>query len=293
MTRFKEILTSGKFVVTVELDPPKGVNTQPFVEAVNLLKGRVDAFNVPDNRSACIGMSSVAGAVLVRNHGAESICTFACRDRNRMALCSDLLGMYSLGIENVLMVTGDYFSFGDTPQSKPVFDLDSVQAVRMARELEQGNDAGGNVLDGTPSFYIGGVANPQANPMAPHFNKFLKKIRAGVEFIQTLDVYDMKRLDTFMSQAKKENVPIIVGIRVVDKRTVDLQLLGKLSGNPIPDSWIHELADLDERSLLESGKRKALELIKSVQMSGLAAGVHLSAGDPAACLPEILSEAGI
>jgi 5,10-methylenetetrahydrofolate reductase len=293
MSKFKEALDSGKFLVTVELKPPKGVNTEPFLKTVDALVKKVDALNVPDNRSASMALGPLPASMLVKERGGEPICTFTCRDRNRMAISSDVLGAYALGIENILLVSGDYFTFGDTLQAKPVFDLDSVQAIQMVRALEEGKDIGGNDLDGSPRFCLGGVANPQANPLQPQFIKYLKKVRAGVDFIQTLDVYDLKKMESFMEQAKKESAKVIAGIRLVGKDDARLQKEGKLSGNLIPKEWLDEIRDMDEEKALEAGKKRAVELIKSIKDKGLANGVHITAEQHEEVIPEILSAAGL
>ena len=293
MPKFRETLASGKFIVTAELEPPKGVKTDSFLAAADLLKDRVDGLNVPDNRCACIALGSLPASILVKERGGEPICTLTCRDRNRTALSANLLGAYALGIENVLLVSGDYFTFGDAVQSKPVFDLDSVQALQMARRMEQGRDIGGNLLDGAPSFCLGAVANPQADPLEPHFNKYLKKVRAGADFIQTLDVYDLPRLETFLAQARKENVKIIVGVRVVGKREAEMQRQGKMPGNRIPETWVEEILAAEEKRALEIGKQRAVEIISAVKGSGIAAGLHLTADHHAEAVLDVMTAAGL
>jgi 5,10-methylenetetrahydrofolate reductase len=293
MGRFREALDSGKFLVTVEVEQPKGVNTGLFLNKVDVLKDRVDGLNIPDNRSARLLMSPVPASIQVKQRGGEPICTFACRDRNRMALCADLLGAFVMGIENILLVSGDYFNFGDTPQAMPVFDLDSVQAMQMVRAMEEGKDAGGNLLDGVPSFCLGGVANPQANPLKPQLLKFLKKVRAGVDFIQTLDIYDLKKLEIFMEQAGEQKVKILAGMRLVTKAEAALQEAGRLSGNPIPMNLIDEIRDLSVGKALEIGKQRLVELIKTIKKDGLARGVHLTADGHEDMIPEILKAAGL
>jgi methylenetetrahydrofolate reductase (NADPH) len=293
MGKFKEALASGKFVVTVELEQAKGINTELFLSKVDMLKERVDGLNIPDNRSARLLMSSVPASILVKERGGEPICTFACRDRNRMALCADLLGASAMGIENILMVSGDYFTFGDTPQAMPVFDLDSVQAILMAQALKEGRDAGGNQLDGSPSFYIGGVANPQANPLEPQLIKISKKIQAGVDFIQTLDIYDSTILTKFFERLGTPGIKILAGVRLITTTEIELQAKGRPPGNPIPLKVVEEMKDLSEEKALELGKHRLIELIKSIKKDGLAAGVHITADGHEHMIPEILTSAGL
>ncbi len=293
MSNFKKALESGTFIVTAELDPPKGLNTARFLQMVDALKDSVHAINIPDNRSARLAMSSLAASSLALQRGAEPICAFTCRDRNRLALSSDLLGACALGLTNILLVSGDYFTFGDMKQAKPVFDLDSVQAMQMARELEKGADMCGGALDGPPAFCLGGVANPSAEPIQPQTIKFLKKIRAGVDFIQTLDVYDPEKLKTFREYMGRENVKIIAGVRVLGKRELELQEAGRLPGVPIPKGWVEAMRELVEDKAVAWSKQKAVEIIKAIKSGGLAAGVHLTADGHEDLIPEIVKEAGL
>lgn len=293
MSNFKQALESGAFVVTAELEPPRGVNTERFLQLVDTLKDHVHAINIPDNRSARLAMSSVAASSLVKQRGAEPICTFTCRDRNRLALSSDLLGASALGLTNILLVSGDYFTFGDMRQAKPVFDLDSVQAMQMARDLEKGSDMGGAQLDGPPVFCLGGVANPSAEPIQPQTIKFLKKIRTGVDFIQTLDIYDLEKLKAFREYTAQEDIKLIAGVRIVGKHELELQEADKLAGVPIPQDWAREMSALDDEQAVAWSKQQVIGLIKAIKSGGLAAGIHLTADGREDLIPGVLKEAGL
>ncbi|MFP3868384.1 MAG: methylenetetrahydrofolate reductase [Desulfobacteraceae bacterium] len=293
MNKFQDALKSGKFVVTVGLAPPKGVNLKPFLNQVETLKDRVDAVAISDNRGANLAMGSVAASLLARQQGGEVICTFNCRDHNRLALAAELLGAFALGIENILLVSGDYLSFGDTPQTMPVFDLDSVQALAMARGLEAGTDSGGNPLDGAPKFVLGAVANPEANPLQPQLMKCLKKIRARVDFLITLDVYDLKRLEAFVTQIDQEKAKLLVGVRLLGKADVERQATGKPPGNLIPPEIIDEFQGLDEAQALARGKQRATELIRHIEDKELAHGVYLRADHHPEVIPEVIAAAEI
>ncbi len=293
MSKFQEALTSGKFVVTAEMNTPRGADAESFRKSVDILKDKVDALIVPDNKSACIEIGSVPAGIMVKQQGGEPICTLTCRDRNRLALSSDLLGASVFGIDNILLVSGDYFTFGDVTQAKPVFDLDSVQAIRMVRLMEQGKDAGGNELPSPPSFFIGGVANPQANPLEPQYNKFLKKVRAGADFVLTLDIYDVKRLETFMAQARKETVKVIAGVRILGKKDAENQRNRKLPGNRIPAEWMEKLLSMDEKQALDFGRERCAETIRAIKDKGLAAGVHIGTGHDAQVVADVIAAAGI
>jgi len=294
MTRFKETLQSDKFLVTVEASPPKGVRVEPFLEILEGLAGKVDALNLPEGRSARIHLGSLAASMLAKEKGLEPILTLSCRDRNRLSLSSDLLGAYTMGIENVLCVTGDYFNFGDTEDAKPVYDLDSVQAIQMIRELEKGKDIGGNELDGAPRFCVGCVANPLADPLEPQLLKLEKKLTAGARFIQTLDIFDLDKARPFFEHIKDKDVKVLAGIRLITEREVQLQETGKLPGNPIPESIVEEIKKTsEEKAIKEKAKERMKEMIKEVKDSGLCRGVHLTVDGHEGLIPEILQEVGL
>ena len=294
MTRFQETLQSDKFLVTVEASPPKGVSVEAFLETLEGLAGKVDALNLPEGRSARIHLGSLAASLLAKEKGLEPILTLSCRDRNRLSISSDLLGAYTMGIENVLCVTGDYFNFGDTEDAKPVYDLDSVQAIQMIRELEKGKDIGGNELDGAPRFCVGCVANPLADPLEPQLLKLEKKLTAGARFIQTLDIFDLDKARFFFEHLKDKDVKVLAGIRLITEREVQLQETGKLPGNPIPESIVEEIKKTSEKkAIVEKAKERMKEMIKAVKDSGLCRGVHLTVDGHEGLIPEILQEVGL
>ncbi|MCP4665874.1 MAG: 5,10-methylenetetrahydrofolate reductase, partial [Deltaproteobacteria bacterium] len=182
---------------------------------------------------------------------------------------------YAMGIENVLCVTGDYFNFGDTEDAMPVYDLDSVQAIQMIRELEKGRDIGGNALDGAPRFCVGCAANPEADPLEPQLFKLEKKLAAGAQFIQTLDIYDFNRARPFFEHLRKKDVTVLAGIRLITEREVQLQERGKLPGNPMPESIVEEIKKTTEKGeIVAKAEARMKEMIKEVKDSGLCRGVH-------------------
>ena len=294
MSRFRENLSSDKFVITAAVTSPKGTNLDSFRKGLEALSGLVDAVNLSEARAATIHLGSLAACVIADNAGLESIYTLSCRDRNRVAACSELLGAHALGIRNVLCVTGDYFNYGDTPDAKPVYDLDSVQALQMVRELEAGRDAGGNETDGAAAFCVGCVADPQADPPGPHLLKLEKKLSAGAEFILTLDIHDLDAAVPFFKEMKGRDVKVLAGLRLVTGREVDMWEKGKLPGNDIPESLragIEGAAD-DAAVLQEAGSRMAA-MIRRLKDAGLCDGVHLNLGGHEGRLRGILEEAGI
>ena len=294
MSRLKEALQSDKFLITVAVPPPKGVDPASFLERLSGLAGKVDAVTLPDNRSAKIHLSSFAAAMLAKERGLEAILTLSCRDKNRLALSSELLGAHALGIENILCVTGDYISFGDATEAKPVYDLDSVQAIQMIRRMEGGKDIGNNDLEGAPSFCVGCVANPQAVPMEPHLLKLRKKLEAGAEFIQTLDIFDLDKAMPFFEQQKRDGIKLLAGLRLITEHDVALSGEGRLPGNPIPDDIIDEIGGLtDSESVIQRSTTRLIEDIGRIKDSGLCDGVHLTAERHEDLIPRILQEAGL
>jgi len=294
VSKFQEALHSGKFLVTVGIKPPKGTNPEPFLGSLEGLADRVDAVNFPDNRSAKIQMSALAAALLAKDKGIEPILAISCRDRNRLALSSDLLGAYALGLRNLLCVTGDYLTFGDVVEGRPVYDLDSVQTIQMIRRMENGKDIGGNDLDGAPVFCVGCVANPQAVPLEPQLLKLEKKLIAGAEFIQTLDLYDLDGSKPFFSFLKERDVKVLASIRFITEREVRLSEERRVPGNPIPEAIKQEIKDLEStEEIAERAKIRMTEMIKRLKDSGLCHGVHLTVEGREELIPEMIKEAGI
>jgi 5,10-methylenetetrahydrofolate reductase len=179
MTKLKEALTAGRFAVTSEVGPPKGVNIDEYIDHAQAIKERVTAFNVTDLQSAVMRFGSLATCRLLIERGMEPVLQMTCRDRNRLALQSDLLSAYGLGVENILCLTGDHQKLGDHQEAKGVFDLDSVQLLVAAKNLQEGKDLAGNELEAAPEFFLGAVVSPEAEPLEPHIIKMRKKIKAG------------------------------------------------------------------------------------------------------------------
>ena len=294
VSKFRQALESDKFLVTVKVETPKGVALEPFLHTLEVLAGKVDGVTLPDNRAARVHVGALAAALKAREKGLEPILSLSCRDRNRLALCSDLLSASALGFENVLCVTGDYFHFGDVPEAKPVFDLDSVQAIQMVHQMEQGRDIGGNALDGAPTFCVGCVGNPQAVPLQPQLLKLDKKLDAGVDFIQTLDIFDMERARSFLEHLRGKPVKVLVGIGLVTDREIQEAKEGRLPGNPVPHDIMDEMGGLTSpEEIAARAKSRMVEMIRQLKGSGLCHGVHLTLNGHEKLLPEIFQEAGI
>lgn len=290
---FKEVLGSGKFVVTSEIGPPKGTNLEKMTHHIELLKDQVDGLNVTDHQSSVMRYPSLGGALLVKELGGEPILQMTCRDRNRMALQADLLFAYSRGIRNVLCLTGDAVVVGDHKDAKGVYDLDSSQLLATVRLLEQGRDLGGNDLDGTVRFCAGAIVTPEANPIEPQLIKFEKKIQAGAEFIQTQAIYDLDNFKHFMEYARPFGVKILAGIILLTSWRMAEFMNKNVPGVFVPQSLIDEMKGAAKGQVLQTGIAIAARMIRQIKDEAICEGVHIMAIGREELVPDILREAGL
>ncbi len=293
-SRFKEALESGKFVVTAEVGPPKGTNIEKLLHHIDLLKDRVDALNVTDNQSAVMRICSLAVCKIIRDRGGEPILQITCRDKNRLAIQSELLGAHVLGIHNVLCLTGDHIVVGDHIDAMPVFDIDSVHLIQAVRTLEQGKDMAGNDLDGPVSFCVGATATPEADPLEPQLLKFQKKVRAGIDFVQTQAVYDLDKFRRFMEFARKfDRVKILAGIVLLASVGMARYMNANVPGIFVPEEMIQELASAPKGKAIEKGIEIAARLIRTIRDEGICDGVHIMAIGREERVLDILDAAGL
>lgn len=278
-----ETLEKKGFIVTAELHPPKGADLAALLAQADKLKGKVDAVSVSDNAHAVMRMSAWAAALAVQQRGLEAILTVACRDRNRLALASDLLGAAALGLRNLLCVSGDHVVLGDQREAKPVFDLDSVQLLQLAAQLGAGKDGAGSELAGPPQgLVLGAAANPNGEPLEPHLLKLKKKIAAGARFIQTQAVFDVERFKTFAAAARElgngAKVKVLAGVHVLSGEEVGR--LSEAARDPRVLLGLRVSADAAARLSSEpsKGAEVAGAIIKELKASGACDGVHLMAG---------------
>jgi len=290
MSQLREALQAGRFAVTGEVGPPKGTNVEPVLEeAERHLKGRVLAVNVTELQTAVMRTGSLAVCRLLVQRGIEPVYQVVCRDRNRLALESDLLSAAVLGIENVLLLTGDHVLMGDHPQARPVYDLDSVQLLQAAAALEAGQDMVGNDLDGTPTFFKGCVAAPGAEPMEPQIMKLAKKVEAGAQFVQTQAVYDPARFERFVAAAEGIGVPVLVGIVLLKSAGMARYMNENVPGVQVPDPIVQRLADTPKEDRKKVSAEVAGELIR--QMKPLCQGAHLMTLGWDDVVPDVLAQA--
>lgn len=285
-----EVLESGKFAVTAQIDPAKGVDITEFLHNAELLRGKVHAVTVSDQQSAVMRLGSLAGCCLLRQKGIEPVLHMTCRDRNRIALQSDLLNAYVLGIENILCLTGDDINSGDhRQQAKPVFDLgDSVVLLQAARTLEQGKDLAGRELKGAPHFFLGACVTPGAEPLEPEIMKMEKKVKAGAQFFQTQAIFEPEKFETFMQQAKKFGVPVLGGIMLLRSAAMARFMNRNIAGIHVPVELIDEIDDAEDK------EQKSIEIAARLlnQMRGMCQGIHIMAIGLERNVPAVLAAAG-
>ncbi len=284
MSLLSEQLGNGQFVVTAEIAPPKGTDLSEALAAVEKLTG-ITAVNVTDNQGANMRLSSLALAARLQQQGTETVLQLTCRDRNRMALQSDLLGAASFGIENLLLLSGDHSKFGDHPDSRPVFDLDSVQLLDMAAGLMAGTDMAGKSLDGVPEFFPGAAVNPAAEPFELMFQKVAKKVDSGARFFQTQSVFDRETLERFMLAMQPLQVPVIAGVLLIRSARMARFLNDNIPGVQVPETLVQRLESAEKP--LTEGVKIAREAVAWARE--LCQGVHLMTLGHEDKIPEILS----
>ena len=288
---FEEKLYSNEFVVTTEVGPPKGADVSETIHHIDILKDRVDAINVTDHQSSVMRFPSLGGCLLVKERGGEPIMQVTCRDRNRLALQADLLLAYSRDITNVLCLTGDSVDVGDHKEAKPVFDLDSVQLLKLIRTMESGTDISGNELKGAPKFCAGASVHPEADFIEPQLVKFEKKVAAGAQFFQTQGIFDLASLRRFMQYASQFDVKILAGIIVLASAGMARYMNNNVPGIIVAQDVIDELATAEKGKGLQKGIEIAARMIKTVKEEKLCHGVHIMAVGNEGVVPDILEAA--
>ena len=291
--RITELFDNGQFVVTAEVGPPKGIDASHVVaEAKEYLSG-ITAVNVTDNQSSVMRMGSLPACVALKNAGLTPILQLTCRDRNRIALQSELLGAAMLGIENILCLTGDHTKMGDHPGAKPVFDLDSVSLLHTACQLEKGVDLGGNELVGpAPRFAKGAVVSPCSDSVDAQLAKMERKVAAGAEYFQTQAVFDSEKFIQFMEKAKQFGKPVQLGVIIPKSAGMAKFMNNNVAGIHVPQEMIDALAADKERAKAGiTGVEIAAKIIRECRP--YCQGLHIMALGWEAKVPELLKLAGI
>jgi len=289
---FREALHANQFVVTAEIGPIKGVDIQETIEDANLIKDRVDAINVTDLQSSVLRLGSMAVCHLLKDQGIDPILQMTCRDRNRLALQSDLLSAWVLGIRNVLALTGDHPTLGDHPQAMPVFDLDSVSLLKAIGRLNEGFDMAGNQLKGAPDFFPGAVVNPGADTEAAfemQIIKMEKKIEAGARFFQTQGIFDLDLFEKFIKRIDGFKVPVLGGIILLKSAGMARFMNKNVAGVFVPEPLIKEMEETKDK--VKTSIEIASRLITG--MKDLCQGVHIMAIGWEKRIPLVLDKAGL
>lgn len=289
MRTLEQALASEKFVVTCELNPPKGTDVAPLLEKAERLRNAVDAFNLTDSHAAIMAMTPLAVAHLLVDRGLEPILQITTRDRNRIALQADLLGADALGVHNVVFMGGDPPSNGDHPDAKPVFDVYSSVMLKAATALQAGTDMAGNPLSGSPRFCIGAVVNPGAVDLDEEIIRMGEKIDAGATFFQTQAVYETASFERFASAAARYSVPILAGIIPLKSARQADYMNTHVPGVRVPDAVIREIAGADDP--VSASLAIAARTIQA--LAGACQGLHIMAIGWETHIPALLEQAGI
>lgn len=286
--RLIDVLNRGTFAVTVEYNPPKGTNISAVLENAKQLVGRVHGVNITDNTAAVVRAGSLPVCRLLYELGHDPVMQLTCRDRNRIAMQSDLMGAHMLGIRNILCLTGDYPTVGDHKEAKPVYDLDSVQVMQLVQGLNNGKDMMGNKLDGSTAFTIGAAVTPEADLIGPVLAKFEVKVKAGAKFFQTQAVYNPDVFANFMKQVRSFNVKVLAGILVLRNHKMAEFMNANIPGMSVPQEMIDELKAAGDRAE-DVGVDIAVRSIKAVRPH--CDGVHIMAIKATHRLAEIITKA--
>ena len=297
-SNLEKLFEKGEFVITGELGPPKGTDVEVVKKKAAMLKGNVDAVNITDNQTAIVRMSSIATSKILIDEGLEPTMQMVARDRNRLAMMSDLFGASALGIKNMLCLSGDHQTFGNHPEAKNVFDIDSIQMIHMVKTMRDENKViCGDEIDGDFKMLIGAACNPFADPFQYRVHRLAKKIEAGVDFIQTQCIYDMDRFREFMKQVVDmglhEKCKILAGITPLKSVGMARYMAANVSGIIIPEEMITRLRGAGKGNIATEGIKIACEQIQEMkEMEGIA-GVHLMAIEWEHKVAEITKMAGM
>jgi methylenetetrahydrofolate reductase (NADPH) len=297
-SRLKEVLNKGHFAVTAECGPPKGADPEAIRRKGRILKGAVDSVNVTDNQTGVVRLCSLAACTILREEGLDPVLQMVTRDRNRIALQSDILGASALGIRNILCLSGDHQSFGNQPDAKGVFDIDSVQLVAAVRQMrDTAKILGGDELSLAPDLFIGAVENPFAEPFAFRAVRLAKKIAAGAEFIQTQCIYNLERFKEFMKQVRDRGLEkrafILGGVTPFKSARMAEYMAKNVAGIDIPEELIKRLKGVAPAEQKKEGLKICVETIQVLREMPGVHGIHIMAIEWEDAVPEIVSAAGL
>ncbi len=291
----KEKIAAGKFIITSELGPPQSASAKVIRRKTVHFRDGVDGVNITDNQTAIVRMSSIAAGKICVEEGLEPIIQMTCRDRNRIAIQSDLLGAWALGIQNVLCLTGDYMSFGNHPEARPVFDMDSVQLTATVSNLNEGRFLSGDSIKTAPDFCIGAAANPFGEPFDFRIERLAKKIRAGAHFIQTQPVYDVEAFSKWMEAVRRRGlhtkIAILAGIMPVRSLKALRHMQTEVPGMRVPDAQLRRMEGVKDGE--KEGAAMAVDIIKAVKEIEGVRGIHLMPLFWEKVTPQLLEASGL
>jgi len=294
----EKILAAGHLAVTSECGPPRGAVPEKVREKAEMLRGYVDAINVTDNQTAMVRMSSFAACLIIRQIGLHPILQMVTRDRNRLAMQSDILGAYSHGINTMLCLSGDHPCFGDHPMAANVYDLDSIQFIQMVRTMrDKGIFQGGDEILNPPKMFIGAAANPFADPFELRVARLAKKVKAGADFIQTQCIYNLERFEKWMEGVRDrglhEKVSILAGVTPFKSAGMAKYMKNKVPGMNVPDEMIKRMSGVPKDKQAEEGLKICVETIQRLKEVKGVAGFHIMAIEWEEKVPEIVERAGL
>jgi methylenetetrahydrofolate reductase (NADPH) len=297
-SNLEKILRAGHFAFTGECGPPKGANVALLKEKISHLKGVVDAVNITDNQTAVVRMSSWAASTILIQEGLEPNFQMVCRDRNRLAIQSDVLGVYAMGVRNMLCLSGDHQTFGNHPQAKNVYDIDSMQLIALIKKMrDEGKFMNDEDIDVAPRLFIGAASNPFADPFEFRVHRLAMKIAAGADFIQTQCIYNMEKFRKFMKMAVDrglhEKCSILAGVTPMKSVGMAQYMAKAVPGMDVPEALIKRLRDAGKGKVAEEGIKIAVEQIQEFKDMEGVAGVHLMAIEWEHRVPEIAERAGV
>jgi len=297
-SKLEKILTAGHLAVTSECGPPRGSDPEAITKKAEMIKDHVDAINITDNQTSVTRMCSLASCVHLKQMGLEPVLQMVTRDRNRIALQSDILGAASFDINNILCLSGDHQSFGDCPQGQNVHDVDSMQLIQTVRHMrDEGKFLGGDDIKRPPQMFIGAAANPFADPFEIRVPRLAKKIAAGVEFIQTQCIYNLDKFEKWMELARDrglhEKVYILAGLTPLKSAGMAKYMKNRVPGMDVPDEVVKRMADAPKEKQAEEGIKICIESIQRLKEVKGVAGFHIMAIEWEEKVPGIVEETGL
>ena len=297
-SRLEKILASGNLAVTSECGPPRGSDGDVITKKAEMIRNHVDAINITDNQTSVTRLCSLAACIRLKLMGVDPVLQMVTRDRNRIALQSDILGAASFDIFNILCLSGDHQSFGDNPQGQNVFDLDSIQLIQTLRHMrDEGKFLGGDEIERPPQMFVGAAANPFADPFEIRVRRLAKKVAAGVEFIQTQCIYNLDKFELWMKQARDrglhEKVHILAGVTPFKSAGMAKYMKNRVPGMDVPDEVVERMSGVPKEKQPEEGIKICVETIQRLKEVEGVRGFHIMAIEWEEKVPEIVEQSGL